>query len=253
MKLPTKVAVFTLLSSILWNHSTAGAQVSSQPSESTSPKIEQLVQAARAAAGQKQYDQALASYQAALTEDPTLHDVRFEMAQFLATSGRIEESAQEFGKIVAARPLDGVARRSEATALIFLGRYLESKQKLEEALQILPRDGQLAHTLARLLAVAPVEEARDGLLAVQLATAVYEVVKLYETGETLSMAYAETGDFDRAIELQRQLISQAEGEGDTNRVNDLRQRLLSYQRSEAWRARSPAEIAMATAPPTARR
>ena len=117
----------------------------------------------------------------------------------------------------------------------------------------MPRDGQLAHTLARLLATAPVEQVRNGALALRLALTVYEVKQTYDTGETVAMAHAELGDFESAIEMQRGLVARAQSEDAEEKVEALRDRLLSYLRSEPWRATSPGEIAMATEPPAARR
>jgi hypothetical protein len=121
--------------------------------------------------------------------------------------------------------------------------------KLQEGLEALPQDGQLAHTLARLLASAPEDSVRDGQLAVRLATAVYSIKKIYETAETLAMAHAEAGDFDQAVEIQTGLVARAKTEGDATRLEALELRLVSYQRREPWRAVSPAEIATATEPP----
>ncbi len=245
--LPARATVWLLVMGLLCS-APEFAYCVPPPEGIVSEQVKAHIAAAQGATNKGDYKSAIESYRQALSESPDLLDARFALGRLLATIGEFGESTEEFGIMVAATPEHGGARRGEVTALLFLSRYKESRQKLEEGLAALPRDGQLAHTLARLLAVAPVDEVRDGALAVQLATAVYEVVKLYETGETLSMAYAEAGDFDRAIELQRQLISQAEEEGETARTNGLRQRLLSYQRNEPWRAQSPAEIATATAP-----
>jgi hypothetical protein len=94
---------------------------------------------------------------------------------------------------------------------------------------------------------------RDGALALQLALTVYEVKQTYDTGETVAMAHAEVGDFESAIEKQRSLIARAQNEDDEAKVEALREKLLSYLRSEPWRAASPGEIAMATEPPAAPR
>ncbi|HVS66380.1 MAG TPA: tetratricopeptide repeat protein [Thermoanaerobaculia bacterium] len=219
-----------------------------RPAAPTAP-ADLLVSEAQSLANAGDFEAAIGRYRGALEAEPTLHLARFELARVLAYLGRYEESAAEFGAVVAAAPGNGAARRGEATALLLLGRYGEARRKLEEALETLPRDGQIAHTLARLLATAPVDRVRDGALALPLALAVYEVKKTYETGETVAMAYAELGEFERAIELQRGLLAQAQGEGDEATLEKLRERLLAYLRSEPWRASSPAEIAMATEPP----
>lgn len=195
---------------------------------------------------------AVSLYREVLTDAPDDDETRFRLASVLASAGRWPEAAGEFTRVVAAAPENRLAHRGRATALLLAGRYGEARRALEEALTALPQDGQLAHTLARLLATAPVDDVRDGELALRLAQSVYEVVKLPQTAETLAMAHAEAGDFDRAVEIQRELIAGAErAREDTETLETLRRRLVSYLQQQAWRAVSPHEIAQATPPPGA--
>ncbi len=194
-------------------------------------------------------DAAIAKFRQAIEAAPENAGIRFQLASLLAANERIEEAGPVFAEVVARDPQNAAARRGEITSLLFAARYTDARIKLEEGLSALPRDGQLAHTLARLCATAPLDKVRHGELALQLALKVYEIKKTFDTGETLAMAYAETGQFEQAVEIQRGLILRAEKEDVETRLEALRKRLLSYQRGEPWRAEAPAEIAMATEPP----
>lgn len=213
---------------------------------------EGLAQQAAALVAAGDYEQAVHRFRSALEVDPGRHLFRFQLARLLASLGRYDEARAEFATVVAALPTNSAARRGEVTALILQERYAEARRRLEEGMTALPQDGQLAHTLARLLASAPVEEVRDPELALRLAQSVYEVKQIYETAETLAMAHAATGDFPKALEIQRGLIARAEREGDAARSDALRQRLTAYEQSRPWRALSPVEIATATTPPDER-
>lgn len=226
-----------------------GASTLAAPQSRAEARAMELAQGAQTSVAQGDYDGAVEKFREALAAYPEFHQIRFELGRVLAYIGRYEESAAEFAAVVTAMPEFGAARRGEVTALLLQGRYADARAKLQEGLDILPRDGQLAHTLARLLATAPVDRVRDGQLALHLALKVYEIKKTYETGETLAMAYAEVGNFEKAVEVQRGLVSEAEKEADEPRAARLRERLLTFLRNEAWRAASPAEIAMATEPP----
>jgi tetratricopeptide (TPR) repeat protein len=196
-------------------------------------------------------EQAIVKLREAVAVDPESASLRFQLASMLAAMGKFEEAGPVFAAVVARDPDNSAARRGEITALLLQSRYLEARTKLEEGLQALPQDGQLAHTLARVLATAPLDEARDGATALALALKVWEVKKIYDTGETVAMAMAEAGRFEDAVEFQRGLIEQAEAAKEETRLEGLRKRLLSYLGGKAWRAESPAEIAMATEPPRA--
>lgn len=196
------------------------------------------------------YPKAIELLRGAVAKDPSLGGVRFQLASVLAYLGRFQEAGPEFAAVVAADPQNSAARRGEITALLLENRYAEARRRLEQGLEALPRDGQLAHTLARLLASAPDAAVRDGALAVGLALKVFEIKKIVPTGETLAMAYAEVGNFAKAIEIQKQVLEMAKETGDVTQLVPLRERLALYERGQPWRAGSPMEIAMATEPPT---
>ncbi|NJL30100.1 MAG: tetratricopeptide repeat protein [Thermoanaerobaculia bacterium] len=195
------------------------------------------------------YPKAIELLRAAVAKDPSLSGVRFQLASVLAYLGRFQEAGPEFAAVVAADPENGAARRGEVTALLLENRYADARRKLEQGLEALPRDGQLAHTLARLLATAPDDSVRDGGLAVALALKVFEIKKIVPTGETLAMAYAEVGDFAKAVGIQKEVLEMAKATGDVAQLEPLRERLALYESGKPWRAGSPMEIAMATEPP----
>jgi len=207
------------------------------------------VERAREALRAGRQDAAVAAYREALAADPGATRVRFELANVLAWIGRYPEASEEFGRVVAEDPKNAEAHRGRATAFLLQREYAEARRALERGLHENPRDGQIANVLARLLATAPEDGVRDGELAVEIATAVYEVVKIPATGETLAMAYAEAGDFERAVALQRKLVREAEAEGDRAQAESLRKHLLSFLRKEPWRAPDPTEIVLASPPP----
>ncbi len=216
----------------------------------TDARAIELTQEANSLSRQGDFEAAIVKLEEAVKLAPEDARISFQLAGLLASLGRFEDAGPVFEAVVAIDPQNSAARRGEITAILFQGRYLDARKKLEDGLTALPRDGQLAHTLARLVASAPLDEVRDGNLALQLALKVYEVVKNFETAETVAMAYAETGQFDKAIEHQRGLIAEAKKVDDSAKLEGLNKRLLSYLSKEPWRATSASEIAMATEPPT---
>lgn len=190
---------------------------------------------------------AIAKYRAALEIAPELHGARFALARLYAALSRFEEAKQEFEILAAANPQDVASHRGKATALLLLGRWAEARASLEESLKtVVPRDGQLAHLLARVLASAPEDAARDGSLALEMAMWVYDVQKKTAVGETVAMAFAEIGEFQRAIDVQNAMIRIVEEAGDEALLALMRERLAAYTSQQPWRARSPLEIVQST-------
>src|SRR6185503_17761980 len=90
--------------------------------------------------------------------------------------------------------------------------------------------------LARLLAAAPDAKVRDGRLAVALLEDLMKQPHPPELAETMAMAYAETGDFQRAVALQRSAIAGAEQAGrDPHVRQQMTANLVLFQRGEPCR------------------
>ena len=188
---------------------------------------------------------AVAKYKEALDIAPDLHGARFALARLFAGLSRFEEARSEFFRLVQVNPQDAASRRGEVTALLLLDRWQEARKKLEEGLTALPRDGQQAHLLARVLASAPNAAVRDGGLALELAVRVYEVQRIPVVAETVAMAFAENGEFDKAARMQGKIVRDALASGDQTDLEGMQARLAAYERQEAWRS-SSIEIVQST-------
>ncbi len=187
-------------------------------------------------------DKALEGYRRALALDPGNVDARYRMATVLAHSGSFDEALGELAQVIDTAPHHGPARRAEVTALLLQGRYSEARGRLVAGLEAMPRNQQLAHALARLLAAAPSTEVRDGGLALDIASRVHQEAQRSDTAETLAMAFAEAGRFAEALELQRQLVSSAESSGRARAAEHWGEQLRAYEQARPWRARSPDEV-----------
>lgn len=222
-------------------------QSPAQPSTDAVERGNQLAQEAFRLSREGDLEAAITGYQAALEIAPELHGARFALARLFAGLSRFEEAREEFQILVAANPQDVASRRGEATALLLLERWADARLSLEDSMRtVVPRDGQLAHLLARILASAPDEAVRDGALALELSMWVYDVQKKTAVGETVAMAFAEVGEFGRASAIQKEMVKIVEPSGNESLLALMRERLEAYDREQPWRARSPLEIVQST-------
>lgn len=214
-----------------------------------SQRTDLMITEARKLTRDGQYDTAAKRYLEVLAMDSENIDAHYELATILGHQGRFDDALKRFATVIEQSPLHAPARRGEITALLLQGRYGVAREKLRQALSVMPRDRQMAHALARLLATAPDPQVRSGQLAVELASRVFAVRREPATAETLAMAYAEAGQFAEALELQRQLVAAADGRASDDTVARLRKTLLAYEGGQPWRASSPDEILSILADP----
>ncbi len=193
---------------------------------------------------------ALADYQEVVRLDPKNSDARFQLATILGHFNRFEEALSQFTRVIDAAPHHGPARRGEVTALLLQSKYADARSRLQEGLEVMPRNRALAHGLARLLASAPSTSVRDGDLAVRIATQVHQESRRADSAETLAMAFAEAGRFVEAMEIQKQLLEAAARNSAGGRLVDhWQEQLRSYEQSQPWRLKAPEEVITAMAEP----
>lgn len=175
---------------------------------------------------------ALEHYQKSVEADPGLAPAIGGLASLLAQIGHMKEAATAFGALVKINPDLLPPRMAEATALILSDQHALARDRLEAAHQRFPEDLRVVDVLARHLAAAPDRTARDGQRAVELALALFDKVPTPESVETLAMAYAEAGNFDKAREWQRKLLSELDAEGDPEIAKRLSANLALYERGQ---------------------
>jgi tetratricopeptide (TPR) repeat protein len=215
------------------------------------------------------FEEACRQFTALVGQRPNDPDLHREFGRLLQSHGKSNEASQQFAEVLRLRPNDPAAHQELALVLADGGQLTESVHHLKEALRLQPSAGgyyQLAlvfdmqgnrpeaaqnykhalelhsdwppamNDLAWLLATAPEAQLRNGQEAVRLASKACELSKNREARflGTLDAAYAEAGDFKRAIETAERVDSLARESGQTEVSTAALKRLESYRRSEPY-------------------
>lgn len=168
---------------------------------------------------------------------PLAGRVHAALGAALGRAGRLPEAAAAYGTAARLDPADPGLRFGQAMALVLAGSHREARAALEAALPEVGDDLPLVHLLARLLATAPDPAVRDGARALELAGRVMEAAPSRDHAETLAMALAEAGEFQRAAEWQRRVLRRAQDQGAPAPALDaIRARLARYERGEPERS-----------------
>ena len=161
-------------------------------------------------------------------------------------ANRYADALTSYGEAVRINPRASGARFGYAMALVRLGRYVDARDWLADAASLQPDRPELAHALARILAAAPDDRARDGRRALAIAQQLAATQKTTDVGETIAMALAETGDFTQAVDVQRAVIDAARKAGLTSSAARMSENLKLYERRQPcrtpWRNDDPVHM-----------
>ena len=159
-----------------------------------------------AAAGGRQTE-AIERLTAAVTHGPIDPAARVALGGLLRRAGKSADALEHYEQASSLDPRNAEATLGLVTTLASLGRYQEARDRLVKATKAYPDEPEFAHALARLLAAAPDAHVRDGRRALQIVEGLLRGQTTTALGETLAMALAEVGQFDRAARVQRDVMA----------------------------------------------
>lgn len=185
---------------------------------------------------------AVSHLRAALELDAGFAEAHVLLGRVLGQQERFAEAAGHFARALVQDPSNSGWHRDRAMALLLARRYAAARGALTSARRALANSADdpvaaaehLDTLLARLLAASPDSQIRNGREALAIAQRLMTNRPSIEHAETVAMALAEIGEFERAAELQRQLIAEVERQG-ASPTNGQRQRLESYLAGEPVR------------------
>lgn len=152
-------------------------------------------------------DDAIAAFKRAVEADPSLLESRLSLADALRRNGRDADAIAHYNAIIAANASASPAHFGLAMALVHARRYVEARDVLARASATFSDQPGFAHALARVLAAAPDDRARDGARALTITEGLLRSQRTVELMQTMAMALAEVGRFDDAVRWQSQAIA----------------------------------------------
>ncbi len=128
--------------------------------------------------------------------------------------GDSKKAVEDFTRAIKINPESPLAHNNRAFNRQILGQYKEAIEDYNKAIELAPKYALAHQNKAWLLATCPDDKIRDGKQAIESARTAGELRewKAITDIKSLAAAYAEVGDFDKAVEWQQKAVDMAEGD-----------------------------------------
>jgi len=182
-------------------------------------------------------DQAITYLRKATQISPDFFEAYYNLGLELAKKNRVNEAIDAWLNTVRIRPNFGAGHENLGYAFYLQGKFADSLTHLRLALDADPDRVSDLNLAASLLATCPDGSVRNGKDAVALADHAQTLTHAQDPAilDTLSAAYAETGRFPQAMEVERHAIAVATQQGKTSLTATLEAHLSRYQSNKPLR------------------
>jgi len=182
-------------------------------------------------------DDAIVHYQQALAIRPDYFLAHHSLSHAFLEKGDLDAAISHCRAALLIQPQNADAHTNLAIALDEKSQTAEAIQHYEKALEISPQSISALNNLAWLLATCSNASFRNGTKAVELAGQANQLSGGINTLvlRTLAAAYAESGQFGKAIEIARAAMQLARTQGDNSLAAVLQQEIALYELSLPYR------------------
>ncbi len=156
-----------------------------------------------------EFDKAIADYTASIQLKPNEDYYRNRGQVWLYDKHEIDKALADFDNALELNPNNSWSLVERGNLLAMKGDYDGAFQSLDRAIQVSPDDDYAYGVRAWILATSPNDQHRNGALAIEDATKACELTHWQDGDwvENLAAGYAETGDFEKAVEWQEKAVA----------------------------------------------
>jgi tetratricopeptide (TPR) repeat protein len=182
---------------------------------------------------QGRLERAISHYSKAIKIKPDYAKAHYNLANAYVKKDRLDDAIAEYRKTLDIEPKFKDVYYKLGSTFGAQGKLRNAIRNYREAIHNHPDNPKPYNNLAWIYATSPTESIRNGKEAAALATIASELTefKNVQVLDTLAAAYAEQGDFKKAMEYQRRAIALA----SPQRAKELQKRLDLYKAGYAYR------------------
>jgi len=182
-------------------------------------------------------DDAIVHYEKALALRPYYVIAHYSLSTALLQKGELDAAISHCRAALSVQPEHAEARINLVVALDQKGQIADAIMNYEKALTISPQSIPAQNNLAWLLATGSNASLRNGNKALELARQADQLSSgaNLTVRRTLAAAYAEIGQFAKAIELAQGALRLAEAQGDSALAAQLQKEIAIYRAGSPYR------------------
>lgn len=205
-------------------------------------RVETVYLRSAIAADQKRFGDAIKDLQLIIKAQPKEKDtgLMIQLGLLYSQDNRPTQAIKVFDQVIKADEDNWLAYRFRGDTRLSLGDHADAIADFEKAIELAPKDeedrsGSL-NNLSWVLSTSPLNNVRDGKRSLDYAIEACELTDYAKPHilSTLAAAYAETGDFEKAIEWSSKAVTIAT-ENKDKQLEQLESELKSYQEKKPWR------------------
>ena len=188
---------------------------------------------------QQAWDQAIADFTAVYNMDKKNIEAISSRGFTHYLKGDGKNAVADFTTAIKINPESALAYNNRGFNRQTIGQYKEAIADFDKAIELEPKYALAFQNKAWLLATCPDEKIRDGKRAIEAAMKAGELRewKAVTDVKSLAAAYAEVGDFEKAVEWQKKAVDMIENEEAKSGEQEL---LKLYQNKAPFRFSPPA-------------
>jgi len=195
---------------------------------------------------EKRVGDAIAELERLVQFNPENRLLLMQLASMYQMDDRPRKALRIADRLISAEQTDWQALRLRGDIRLALGQHAEAIADYEEAVKNIPEDEEdlsgVLNNLSWVLSTSPEDSVRNGQRALEAGLKACELTEYKKSHilSTLASAYAELGQFDKAIEWSTKAVELGAKE-ENEQLDQLKEELKSYQDKKPWREKKQTE------------
>jgi tetratricopeptide (TPR) repeat protein len=182
---------------------------------------------------------AIADFSKAIELDPKRWDSWAMRGLAYGELGEQDKAVADYGQAIKLAPKEESLYVRRGEIYVQQGAYAKARDDFMTAVQLDGKSYGALDALAWLLATCPEDKIRNGDKAVEYARKAYENKEDNNCLQTLAAAYAEVGDYQKAVEWQKKALADPRLQEDKEASRRAELRLKLYESGKPYRSPRP--------------